>query len=113
VLYDKCRASNIVWSFESNNQLQINVDKVSEMWWKKFFTYESDIDVQKIDSSVYVDELPETEQKIVEKMKWDQLQLQLAEQRDSNQTEVLQRALDAEGSPFRGEEFVPAAWKFS
>jgi hypothetical protein len=104
-LHDKCRANNVVWSFESNNQLQLNIDKVEEMWWKKFLTSEPDIDVQKIDSSVFVDEMPEAEQKIVEKLKWKQQQQQ--------QKEVLQRAWEAEVSPFRGQEFDPASVKFN
>jgi hypothetical protein len=86
------------------------------MWWDKLFITDDKIDVQKIDSSVFIDDLSETERQVVAKMKWDQqqqLQVDEGSTERTEQADVLRRAWDADGSPFLGQAFDPSSVKFN
>lgn len=50
------------------------LDKTKEIWWKKLFTHENDIDVSKIDCSRPIDELSDENQAQIHQIEYDEQQ---------------------------------------
>lgn len=110
----KCRSSSAVWSI-SNKKLQITLDKLKEVWWDRFLDTEPKLNLSKMDCSRPLEELPEESQAAIEKIRWDQQQkaLGLHTSEDLKNRELLKKAWDAEGSPFKGTAFDPSLVKFN
>ncbi|XP_055322247.1 nudC domain-containing protein 3 [Sitodiplosis mosellana] len=113
-LYDKCKAPDAMWTITGGNKLNISVDKTKEIWWKKLFQHESEIDTKKIDCSRQMNELSDETQAQINQIQFDEQQ-KLKGQPTSDQIkqqELLRKAWDAEGSPFKGQPFDPNIVQF-
>lgn len=110
----KCKNNDAVWSV-SNRKLQITLDKSKEVWWELFLEDEPRLDLGKIDCSRSLEELPEESQAIIEKLQWDQRQkaLGLPTSDDIKNRDILKKAWNAEGSPFKGQPFDPSLVNFN
>lgn len=89
-------------------------DKLREVWWKRLLHNEPEIDVNRIDCSRPMEELPEDTQTEIERIQWDERQ-KLSGELTSNQIQqqkTLEEAWNLDGSPFRGTPFDPNAVQF-
>lgn len=84
------------------------------MWWEKFIITEPKLDLRKIDCSRPMEELPEDEQNAINNLKWDheQKQLGLPTSDEIKNYELLKRAWNVDGSPFKGMPFDPSLVTF-
>ncbi|XP_055912113.1 nudC domain-containing protein 3 [Eupeodes corollae] len=114
ILSAKCKHNDALWTI-SEGKLQITLDKMKEAWWDRLVDTESAIDVSKIDSTKYIDELPPDSQAAIEKFRWEQQQKEAGIPTETERTNLarLREAWDAEGSPFKGQPFDPSMVKFN
>ncbi|XP_047995254.1 nudC domain-containing protein 3 [Leguminivora glycinivorella] len=109
MLQYKIKASDSVWTI-SGGKLLIHLEKVQERWWTKLVNSEEEIDLDKIDCSRPLNELPEDHIAKVRELQWNQEQKLkgLPTSNEIKNIEILKRAWNAEGSPFKGKEFDPS-----
>lgn len=102
-----------VWSLVPGDHIHINFEKKEERWWEACFTDEPKINVRKIDASRPMSDLDQEAQAKIEEMMYNdrQKKLGLPQTHESKMHDMLRKAWDAEGSPFKGQEFDPS--KFS
>ncbi|XP_063380857.1 nudC domain-containing protein 3 [Cydia fagiglandana] len=112
MLQYKIKASDSVWTI-SGGKLLIHLEKVQERWWTKLVNSEEAIDLDKIDCSRPLNELPEDHIAKVRELQWNQEQKLkgLPTSDEIKNIEILKRAWNAEGSPFKGKEFDPSVLK--
>ncbi|XP_049869174.1 nudC domain-containing protein 3 [Pectinophora gossypiella] len=104
----KVKPDESIWSI-SEGKILIHLEKVQERWWNKLLNKEEPIDLSKIDCSRPLYELPDDHIAKVRELQWNQEQkmkgLQTSDQ--LRNMEILRKAWNAEGSPFKGKEFDP------
>ncbi|XP_031631223.1 nudC domain-containing protein 3 [Contarinia nasturtii] len=104
-LSEKCKAPDTMWTITGGNKLNISIDKTKEIWWKKLLQHEKgEIDANQIDCSRPLEELSAETQAQINQIQFDEHQ-KLKGQPTSEQIkqeELLRKAWDAEGSPFKG-----------
>ncbi|XP_063362184.1 nudC domain-containing protein 3 [Cydia amplana] len=112
ILQYKIKASDSVWTI-SGVKLLIHLEKVQERWWTKLVNSEEAIDLDKIDCSRPLNELPEDHIAKVRELQWNQEQKLkgLPTSDEIKNIDILKRAWNAEGSPFKGKEFDPSVLK--
>ncbi|KAH8371243.1 hypothetical protein KR093_006711 [Drosophila rubida] len=119
-LSQRIRHNEAVWSID-DGKLLICCDKAKERWWDRLLENDAEIDIKKLDTERYIDELPEDSQQAIEKLRVqqiaeDQQQKEALAAIDPEQTKTLERlkeAWDAEGSPFKGQPFDPSVVRMS
>ncbi|KAI5651953.1 CS domain-containing protein [Phthorimaea operculella] len=86
-----------------------SIKKAQERWWTKLLTNEENIDLSKIDCSRKMDELPDDHIAKIRELQWNQEQKMkgLPTSDQIRNIEILKKAWNAEGSPFKGKEFDP------
>ncbi|CAH0398003.1 unnamed protein product [Chilo suppressalis] len=104
----KIKTIDSFWSI-SEGRLLIHLEKVQERWWNRFLNSEEPIDLSKIDCSRPLDELPEDHIAKVRELQWNQEQKLkgLPTTDEIRNLEILKKAWNAPGSPFKGKEFDP------
>ncbi|CAH1986314.1 unnamed protein product [Acanthoscelides obtectus] len=109
----KCKANDAIWSVD-NGKLIIHLDKSKEMWWNCLLKSEPEIDISQIDCSRPYEELPEDAQAKIEELQWNQerKRLGLPTSEEMAMHKTLEKAWNAEGSPFNGP-FDPSKVQFS
>ncbi|KAJ8727979.1 hypothetical protein PYW08_016364 [Mythimna loreyi] len=105
----KIKTIDSFWSI-SEGKLLMHLDKVQERWWNKLLTSEEPIDLDKIDCSRPLDDLPEDHVAKVREMQWNQERKMqgLPTSDEIRNMDVLKKAWNAPGSPFIGQEFDPS-----
>nr|UPI11534.1 NudC domain-containing protein 3 [Mythimna separata] len=105
----KIKTIDSFWSI-SEGKLLMHLDKVQERWWNKLLNSEEPIDLDKIDCSRPLDDLPEDHVAKVREMQWNQERKMqgLPTSDEIRNIEVLKKAWNAPGSPFAGKEFDPS-----
>jgi hypothetical protein len=101
-LPENIRADDSTWSVESNKQIVIVLDKVVQTWWKSVVKGDPEIDTQKVDSTMRVDEYDAETQGAIRKIMFDQRQKAqgLPTSDELNTEAMLERAKNLPGSPF-------------
>ncbi|CAK1547048.1 unnamed protein product [Leptosia nina] len=104
----KIKTIDSVWSY-SNGSLMIHLEKVQERWWDRLLQNEEPIDLGKIDCSRPLNELPEDHIAKVRELQWNQEQKMkgLPTSDEIRNIEILKKAWNMPGSPFKGKEFNP------
>ncbi|KOB65624.1 Nuclear distribution protein NUDC [Operophtera brumata] len=97
----KIKALDSFWSI-SEGKLLMHLEKVQERWWNKLLNAEEPIDLDKIDCSRPLDELPEDHIDKERKMQG------LPTSDELRNIQILKKAWNAPGSPFQGQEFDPS-----
>ncbi|XP_072932154.1 nudC domain-containing protein 3 [Epargyreus clarus] len=105
----KIKTIESFWSL-SEGRLLIHLEKLKERWWDKLLANEEPIDLDKIDCSRPLDELPEDHIAKVRELQWNQDRKMkgLPTSDEIRNIEILKKAWNAEGSPFKGQEFDPS-----
>lgn len=105
----KIKTLDSFWSI-SEGKLAIHLEKVQERWWNKLLNSEEPIDLDRIDCSRPLDELPEDHVAKVRELQWNQERKYqgLPTSDEIRNMDVLKKAWNAPGSPFQGKEFDPS-----
>lgn len=104
------KADDTTWSLEKGKQITINLTKSSEVWWSKLLTNEEAIDMKKIHPERGMESMPADERAVINRLQFDEMQKQLGNPQ-SHEVKVhnmLKKGWDAEGSPFKGQDFDPS-----
>lgn len=102
-LCQKVKHNDAMWSLDKK-ELEIHLDKLTEMWWDCLVKSEPKLDVTKIDCSRPFEELPEEAQAKIEELTWNQERKRLGLPTSDQLAlqERLKKSWDTEGSPFKG-----------
>jgi hypothetical protein len=105
IITDEC-----TWSLEEGTRLIVILEKKGEMIWKTVLKGDSEIDVTKVDNSKKMNEFDEETQGALRKVVYEQnrKRMGLPTSEEEQQINMLKKAWDAEGSPFKGQPFDPS-----
>lgn len=108
--YDIVKQDDSTWSIEEGERFMLHLEKAQENIWKTIIKGDEEIDATKVDNTKSLDEFdPETQgalRKIVHEQNRKARGLPTSE--EEQQMEMLKKAWDAEGSPFKGTPFDPS-----
>ncbi|XP_022122721.1 nudC domain-containing protein 3 [Pieris rapae] len=104
----KIKTLECFWSI-SEGRLLIHLEKMQERWWDRLLNNEEPINLDKIDCSRFLNELPEDHIAKVRELQWNQEQKMkgLPTSDEIRNIELLKKAWNSPGSPFLGKEFDP------
>ncbi|CAL8102561.1 unnamed protein product [Calicophoron daubneyi] len=100
-----------MWTLQpKEGQLQICLDKVQERWWEAAFEGEDKINTRKIDCSRPMHELDEEAQAKIQQLMYDEQRKRqgLPTSEEQKVQDILAKAWNQEGSPFKGTPFDPS-----
>ena len=105
IIVDEC-----TWSIEDGNKIVIMLEKKKEMIWKTVLKGDSEIDVTKVDNSKKMSEFDDETQGALRKVVYEQnrKRMGLPTTEEEQQLNMLKKAWNAEGSPFKGQPFDPS-----
>ncbi|XP_074647596.1 nudC domain-containing protein 3-like isoform X2 [Tubulanus polymorphus] len=100
-----------IWSLVPGEHVHINLDKIQERWWDSLIVNEEKINVRKIDASRPITDLDDEAQAKIEEMMFNERQkrLGLPQSHEKNVHDVLKKAWNIEGSPFKGTPYDPSS----
>nr|XP_018667772.1 nudC domain-containing protein 3-like isoform X2 [Ciona intestinalis] len=104
-----------MWSLESGKNIQITLTKFKNIWWTMLVAGEDEIDIQKIAPERSMEDMDTEEKSVINKLQFDEKQkrLGLPQSHEMKVHEMLKKGWDAEGSPFKGQEFDPKMFNIS
>ncbi|XP_045520767.1 nudC domain-containing protein 3 [Pieris brassicae] len=104
----KIKTLESLWSI-SEGRLLLHLEKVQERWWDRLLNNEEPINLDKIDCSRSLNELPEDHIAKVRELQWNQEQKMkgLPTSDEIKNIELLKKAWNSPGSPFLGKDFDP------
>ena len=99
-----------LWTLVPGEHIHINMEKRQERWWEAVLENEPKINVRNIDASRPVTDLDEEAQAKVSEMVYNEQQKRLGkpQSHEVKVHDMLRKAWDCEGSPFRGQPFDPS-----
>ncbi|CAH8465057.1 unnamed protein product [Dicrocoelium dendriticum] len=100
-----------VWTLHpKENHIHFCLDKVQERWWEAAFEGEDKINTRKIDCSRPMHELDEEAQAKIHQLMYDEQRKRqgLPTSEQQRMQDMLAKAWNQEGSPFRGTPFDPS-----
>ena len=104
-----------MWSLESGKHITITLTKDKNIWWSMLLKSEEEIDIQKIAPERSMADMDEEERAVINKLQFDdrQKKLGLPQSHELKVHEMLKKGWDAEGSPFKGQNFDPKMFNIS
>ncbi|ETM39753.1 hypothetical protein L914_14109 [Phytophthora nicotianae] len=99
-LPEKIRADESIWSLESNQTLNISLEKIKPTWWASALKGGPEIDTSQVDSRRNIQDYDEATQGAIRKAVYDQRQQQVTGVPLTPEEQMLQEAKDLPGSPF-------------
>lgn len=106
----KINTENSLWSLEPGKCVVLSLSKTSEVWWNAVLKGEKEIDVNQINRERSMATVDDEEHAVLDRLTFDYHQkLQGKPQSHEMKVhEMLKKGWDAEGSPFRGQQFDPS-----
>lgn len=106
----KINTENSLWSLEPGRCVVLSLCKTSEVWWNAVLKGEEEIDVNKINRERSMATVDDEEHAVLDRLTFDYHQkLQGKPQSHEMKVhEMLKKGWDAEGSPFKGQQFDPS-----
>ncbi|XP_067288963.1 nudC domain-containing protein 3 [Pseudorasbora parva] len=106
----KINTENSLWSLEPGSCVLLSLSKTGEVWWSAVLKGETEIDVNQINRERTMATVDEEEHAVLDRLTFDYHQkLQGKPQSHEMKVhEMLKKGWDAEGSPFKGQEFDPS-----
>ncbi|XP_051906785.1 nudC domain-containing protein 3 [Hippocampus zosterae] len=106
----KINTENSLWSLEPGKCVVLSLNKSSEVWWKCILEGEEEIDVDKLNRERSMATVDEEEHAVLDRLTFDYHQkLQGKPQSHEMKVhEMLKKGWEAEGSPFKGQQFDPS-----
>ncbi|CAG7836195.1 unnamed protein product, partial [Allacma fusca] len=98
------------WNLTPGEAIYIWLQKAQEKWWTALIEGEEPIDMKDIEPVRPMEDLPEDEQQKIQELMWNHEQKQkgLPTSDEMRMHDILKKAWDAEGSPFKGTPFDPS-----
>ncbi|XP_038069579.1 nudC domain-containing protein 3-like isoform X2 [Patiria miniata] len=111
----KVRCDQSMWSLHPGHYVQLSLEKQKETWWRAIVEGEPPIDNKSIDNVQNVSEMDEEAQQDYRRVMFDMEQKRLGKptSKEMETHDILRKAWDAEGSPFKGTEFDPSTVNIS
>uniref|UniRef100_K3X6D0 CS domain-containing protein n=1 Tax=Globisporangium ultimum (strain ATCC 200006 / CBS 805.95 / DAOM BR144) TaxID=431595 RepID=K3X6D0_GLOUD len=78
-LPEKVRSDESLWSIESNQTLQISLEKIKKTWWASALKGDPEIDTNQVDSTRSIQEYDSATQMAIRKAMFDQQQQRLSQ----------------------------------
>ncbi|XP_041816232.1 nudC domain-containing protein 3 [Chelmon rostratus] len=105
----KINTENSLWSLEPGNCVVLSLSKTSLVWWSAVLKGEQEIDINQINRERTMATVDEEEHAVLDRLTFDYHQkLQGKPQSHEMKVhEMLKKGWDAEGSPFKGQQFDP------
>ncbi|XP_033099558.1 nudC domain-containing protein 3-like [Anneissia japonica] len=99
-----------MWSLIPGECVQLNLEKRVETWWHAALENEPEIDPKTINNSQSLNDLDEDDKQGFRQAMFDYEQKQQGKptSQELKAHEVLKKAWDVEGSPFKGQEYDPS-----
>uniref|UniRef100_T2MA20 NudC domain-containing protein 3 n=1 Tax=Hydra vulgaris TaxID=6087 RepID=T2MA20_HYDVU len=109
-LTNRIKIEDSMWSLEPGKHILINLEKCQHKWWTSVIVGAKEIDKQSIDTTQNVHDFDEQTQSDIRKVMYDQQQKLMGKPTSEEQKthDLLKKAWDAEGSPFKGTPFDPS-----
>ncbi|XP_017287732.1 nudC domain-containing protein 3 isoform X2 [Kryptolebias marmoratus] len=106
----KINTENSLWSLEPGKCVLLSLSKTSEVWWNAVLKGEKEIDINQINRERAMATVDEDEHAVLDRLTFDYHQkLQGKPQSHEMKVhEMLKKGWDAEGSPFKGQQFDPS-----
>ncbi|XP_026211482.1 nudC domain-containing protein 3 [Anabas testudineus] len=106
----KINTENSLWSLEPGKCVVLSLSKTSEVWWNAVLKGEKEIDINQINRERSMASVDEEEHAVLDRLTFDYHQkLQGKPQSHEMKVhEMLKKGWDAEGSPFKGQQFDPS-----
>ncbi|XP_064406261.1 nudC domain-containing protein 3-like [Halichondria panicea] len=115
-LLHKIKVEDSMWLLDSAKRcLVITLDKTKEIMWKSVFVGEKGIDLTKVDTTRDISEFDVETQAAIQKASYDNHMKMLGKPSSSDKKahDILRKAWNAEGSPFKGTPFDPSRVQIS
>jgi hypothetical protein len=108
--YDSIKVEDSTWSIEEGLRLILNLEKATENIWKIVIKGDPEIDATKVDNTKSLDDFDPETQGALRKIVYEQNRKAqgLPTTEEEKQMEMIRKAWDAEGSPFKGQPFDPS-----
>lgn len=106
----KINSENSLWSLEPGKCVVLSLSKTSEVWWNAVLKGEKEIDVNLINRERSMATVDDEEHAVLDRLTFDYHQ-KLQGKPQSHEIkvhEMLKKGWDAEGSPFKGQQFDPS-----
>lgn len=106
----KINTENSLWSLEPGKCVVLSLNKTSEVWWNAVLKGEKEIDINQINRERSMATVDEEEHAVLDRLTFDYHQ-KLQGKPQSHELkvhEMLKKGWDAEGSPFKGQQFDPS-----
>jgi len=109
-LSQKIRCDESLWSLSPGEHVAVNLEKFEQKWWDGVFEGDEKIDKSSIDTTQQVSDFDAQTQGDIRKVMYDQQQKMMGKPTSDEQKThaMLEKAWDAEGSPFKGTPFDPS-----
>ena len=91
------------------------MEKVDERWWENLLANEEKIDLKFINPEKPMEDLEPEAQEKIKQMMYDEQQkrLGLPTSEEQKRDDMLRKAWNLEGSPFKGTDYDPSLVKFN
>lgn len=109
-LTHKINTDNSLWSLEPGRCVVLSLSKCGEVWWTAVLKGEKEIDINQINRERSMATVDEEEHAVLDRLTFD-YQQKLQGKPQSHEMKVhdmLKKGWDAEGSPFKGQQFDPS-----
>ncbi|XP_070781044.1 nudC domain-containing protein 3 [Enoplosus armatus] len=106
----KINTENSLWSLEPGSCVVLSLSKTSEVWWNAVLKGEKEIDINQINRERSMATVDDEEHAVLDRLTFDYHQ-KLQGKPQSHELKVhdmLKKGWDAEGSPFKGQQFDPS-----
>lgn len=109
-LFHRIKPSESSWVIDDGRRLLLLLEKADENIWKTVLRGDGEIDPTTVDNSKRLEEFDEETQGALRKVLYEQNRKErgLPTTEEEQQMEVLRKAWDSPGSPFRGTPFDPS-----
>ncbi|XP_054916558.1 nudC domain-containing protein 3 [Poeciliopsis prolifica] len=106
----KINTEDSLWSLEPGKCVLLSLNKTSEVWWNAVLKGEKEIDINQINRERSMATVDEEEHAVLDRLTFDYHQKQQGKPQSHEMKvhEMLKKGWDAEGSPFKGQEFDPS-----
>lgn len=106
----KINTENSLWSLEPGKCVVLSLNKTSEVWWNAVLKGEKEIDINQINRERSMATVDEEEHAVLDRLTFDYHQKQQGkpQSHELKVHEMLKKGWDAEGSPFKGQQFDPS-----
>lgn len=109
----KIKPDECTWSLLPGDHIHIYLEKTEERWWEKLLDKEEKLDIKNMNPEKPIEDLEPEAQAKIKQLMYDEQQKRLGLPTSEQQQyqDVLKKAWNIEGSPFKGTPFDPSIIK--